>query len=298
VIPVNIAGSSINWIHASGPIIFNWLFLKIKNQTMIRYQWLILLMMLGFYSCSPRHESFECGEETAQSGRGKIFLTGAQMLNSSHFTDILKMSGIHSEGYTLMITGEKNLEESYIKRFNEMLNFNQLHANHIFGISPDDSVSPANRVALENARLIFFALTSREYHNAVLNDTKLMASFEEAWKQGATIVAVADGADLLGDFVVVPPTDTASNKKYVIRKGLGLVSGVAIDKSKTYNEEKQWFANNLGSDVTFLGIDENSMLQVCGSEIVIIIPGGLMVLKNNAQYAPAQFKPKSKINLN
>jgi hypothetical protein len=258
----------------------------------------MLLMLLVFVSCSPRHESFECAEETGQSGKGKIFLTGAQMLNSSHFTDILKMSGIHSEGYTLMITGEKNLEASYVKKFNEMLNFNKLHANHIFGISPDDSVSPANRVALENARLIFLALTSREYHNAILNDTKLMASFEQAWKRGATIVAVADGADLLGDFVVVPPTDNASNNRYEIRKGLGLVPGVAIDRSETYNEEKQWFANNLGSDVTFLGIDENSMLQVCGSEIVIIIPGGLMVLKNNAPHDEAKFKPKSKIKLN
>ena len=258
----------------------------------------IVLIIIGLFSCSQRHESFECDKPSGDSNHGKLFLAGPQMLNSQYFTDILKMSGIHSEGYTLMITGEKNLKASYIKRFDEMLNFNELHANHVLGITDSGQVSPASRVAVEHARLIFLALTSREYHNAILDDDKFKASFLAAWKSGATIVAVADGCDLFGDQVVVTGDDEQESGKYKIRKGLGLVPGVSIDISKFYEDYQQWIAKNLNSNNTFLGLGEHSMVQVCNSEIVIIEPGSLVIVKNNKEVDSSQFQPKSKISLN
>ncbi len=258
---------------------------------------LMLLVFVGLVSCSSRHEGFECDKQSRDSEYGKVFLTGPQVLNSIHFRDILKMSGIHAEGYTLMITGEKNLEASYIKRFDEMLNFNQLHANHILGIADSGQVSPANRVAVENARLIFLALTSKEYHNAILDDEKFKESFLKAWKSGATIVAVAEGSDIFGDQVVVLQEYERGQKKYALRNGLSMVPGVVIDKSSFFHDEKQWISDNLKGDVTFMGLDEHSMIQVCGSEVVIIEPGSLLISKNNKPVDKSLFQPKAKISL-
>ncbi len=260
----------------------------------------LIIIILGLFTCAPRHESFECDDESRDSGHGKIFLTGPEMLNSEHFTDILKMSGIHSEGYTLIITGEKNTDASYIKRFNEMLNFNKLHANHIIGISDTASVTPANQMAIENARLIFLAFGHRDFHHALLNDELFIASFLKAWKSGATIVAIASSPGILGDEVVVlPEKNDEGNKRYATRTALGLLPGVIIDKSDFYENQSQWITDLLkDKEKTFLGLGNYSMIQVCGSEIVVIEPGSMVVIRNNKPVDQSNFTSKSKISLN
>lgn len=257
----------------------------------------LLLIAFGFISCKPKHESFACGDDNRNPDYGKVFLTGPQMLNSIHFKDILKMSGIHSEGYTLMITGDNNLNASYIKRFDEMLNFNQLHANHIIGIRKSDRITPANCVAIENARLIFLVLTSRDYHNAVLEDEKLRNSFVNAWQSGATIVAVAYGADILGGQVAVLKDADQGNKRYGIRNGFGVVPGVLIGQSSFYQDERQWIAEEVNNSNAYLGLGEHAMVQVCGSEIVVIEPGSLLISKNGNQLDKSLFLPGAKVSL-
>lgn len=258
---------------------------------------MFLLLFIGVVSCSSRYESFECDKNSRNSDFGKLILTGPQMLNSDHFMGILKMSGIYAEGYTLMITGEKNVEADFIKKFNEMLNLNKLHANHVLGINDSIPVSRANRVAVENARLIFLALTSGDYHNAILDDDNFKDSFLKAWKSGATIVAVADGSDLLGENVVVPVVSDQGKESYGLQPGLNLIPGVTIDKASFFQEEKEWITQNLSSTDTFIGMGENSMVQFCGTEIVVIEPGSLMIWKNNKLYDRSFFQPKSKISL-
>lgn len=245
------------------------------------YAYLLLIVISVFLGCrSPQSEEL-CKQADGHKKSGKVFLVGEDVIKSKVLNDIIRVSGLNTRGYSLILTSGYETGSQEISDLVNALHYFKINANHILPISDNLQIKTADEIALRNAQVIFLAFNSRSSHASFLADPLLTAAVKHAFADGKSIVGIGPGAGLLGEITVTSTLNPQTAETEIqTTAGLNFLPGTLVDKERFFVNHKDLVMKFAAENPRlFLGIGRNSFVHYCNQELSVKSHENLIVIK-------------------
>ncbi len=177
---------------------------------------------------------------------------------------------------------QEELVEDYLKAFGS-LGVSRVRPLSIRNRQEADD--PRNIESLESSDLVFFTGGSQERLLQILDDSHLLSSLRERFRQGAAVAGTSAGAAAIGEFTIFFGDHHGTEKDCCLwRRGLGLLDGVVVDthfleRNRFYRLAQFLASGRCGRGI---GLPENTAvlvgpdgrLEVAGSGVVTAMDAG------------------------
>lgn len=263
------------------------------------YAHIMVILLLMLTACRHPQTQDLCEQESGISHFGKVFLVGEQMIESKALNDIIRVSGLSTRGYSVVLTSGDLADSKEISGIINALNYFKILANHVISVNDSLQITKANEIAIRNAEVIFLAFNSRASYASFLADTALVQSIKSAKENGKTVVGVGPGAGLLGETTVISILNPQTSATEVITAGgLNLLPGTMVDKNRFFINHKEMVLKYAAENPhLFIGVGNRSFVQYCSDALSVKKSESLLIIKDGKLLEKSEVEKLKKLKL-